>query len=154
MIQFSSVQSLSCVQLFAAPWTTVRQASLSITNSWSSPKPMSIELVMPSNHLILCRPFFLLPSILPSIRVFSNPGISLYDMCFFPTPQMFLQFSVKTDQALHILTHFCCYLPGDVSDTTGYKAAPLPFRHQSQVQVVLLNNWLQMGGSPQVQFIF
>ena len=71
-ILFSSVQSLSHVRLFGTPWTTARQASLSITNSWSSPKPMSIELVMPSNHLILCRPFLLLPSIFPSIRVFSN----------------------------------------------------------------------------------
>ena len=69
---FSSVQSLSCVQLFATPQTTARQASLSITNSQSPPKPSSIELVMPSNHLILCRPLFLLPSIFPSIRVFSN----------------------------------------------------------------------------------
>ena len=68
----SSVQSLSHVRLFATPWTTARQASLSITNSWSSPKPMSIELVMPSNHLILCHPLLLLLSIFPSIRVFSN----------------------------------------------------------------------------------
>ena len=70
--QFSSVQSLSCVQLFANPWTVAHQASLSITNSWSLPKLMSIESVMPSNHLILCRPLLLLPSILPSIRVFFN----------------------------------------------------------------------------------
>ena len=70
--QFSSVQSLSCVRLFATPWTSARQASLSITNSWSLPKLMSTESVMPSNHLILCRPLLLLPSILPSIRVFSN----------------------------------------------------------------------------------
>ena len=69
---FSSIQSLSCLQLFATPWTAACQASLSITNSWSPPKPMSIELVMPSNHLILCRPLLLLPSIFPSIRVFSN----------------------------------------------------------------------------------
>ena len=69
---FSSVQSLSHVRLFATPWTTARQASLSITNSWSSPKPMSIESVMPSNHLILCHPLLLLPSIFLSIRVFSN----------------------------------------------------------------------------------
>ena len=68
----SSVQSLSRVQLFETPWTTECQASLSITNSRSLPKPMSIESVMPSNHLILCRPLLLLPSILPSIRVFSN----------------------------------------------------------------------------------
>ena len=67
---FSSVQSLSRVRLFATPWTTARQASLSIINSWSSPKPMSIESVMPSNHLILCCPLLLLPSTFPSIRVF------------------------------------------------------------------------------------
>ena len=70
--QFSSVQSLSRVWLFATPWTAVHQASLSITNSQSPPKPMSIELVMPSNHLILCHPLLLLPSTFPSIRVFSN----------------------------------------------------------------------------------
>ena len=68
----SSVQSLSRVWLFATLWTTACQASLSITNSWSPPKPMSIESVMPSNHLVLCRPLLLLPSIFPSIRVFSN----------------------------------------------------------------------------------
>ena len=72
LIQFSSVQSLSRVQLFATPWTTAHQASLSITNSQSPPKPMSIELVMPSSHLILCHPLLLRPSIFPSIRVFSN----------------------------------------------------------------------------------
>ena len=68
----SSVQSLSRVRLFATLWTSARQASLSITNSWSPTKPMSIESVMPPNHLILCRPLLLLPSIFPSIRVFSN----------------------------------------------------------------------------------
>ena len=71
----SSVQLLSCVQLFATPWIAARQASLSITNSQGLPKLMSIELVMPSNHLILCRPLLLLPSILPSIRVFSNESV-------------------------------------------------------------------------------
>ena len=69
---FSSVQSLSRVQLFATSWTAAHQASLSITNSRIPPTPMSIESVMPSNHLILCRPFLLLPSIFPSIGVFSN----------------------------------------------------------------------------------
>ena len=69
---FSSVQSLSRVQLFATPWTAARQASLSITNSWSLLKLMSIESVMPSNHLILSHPLLLLPSIFSSIRVFSN----------------------------------------------------------------------------------
>ena len=72
LVQFSSVQSLSCVQLFATPWTAAHQASLSITNSWSLLKLMSIESVMPSNHLILCHPLLLLPSIFPSIWVFSN----------------------------------------------------------------------------------
>ena len=71
-IQFSSVQSLSRVWLFVTPWTAACQASLSITNSQSLPKLMSIESVMPSDHLILCRPLLLLPSIFPSIRVFSN----------------------------------------------------------------------------------
>ena len=71
-IQFSSVQSLSRVRLPAIPWIAARQASLSITNSQSSPKFMSIESVMPSSHLILCRPLLLLPPIPPSIRVFSN----------------------------------------------------------------------------------
>ena len=69
---FSSVQSLSNIQHFVTPWTTACQASLSINNSRSPHKPMSTESVMPSNHLILCRPFLLLPSIFPSIRVFSN----------------------------------------------------------------------------------
>ena len=72
MTEQGSVQSLSCVRLFVTPRTTACQASLSITNSWSLPKPMSIESVMPSNHLILCLPLLLLPSIFPRIRVFSN----------------------------------------------------------------------------------
>ena len=71
-IQFSSVQSLSCVQLFATPWIAAHRASLSITNSRNSLKLTSIESVMPSSHLILCCPVFLLPPIPPSIRVFSN----------------------------------------------------------------------------------
>ena len=73
----SSVQLLSHVWLFATLWTATRQASLSITNSWSLLRFMSIELVMPSNHLILCRSLLLLPSIFPSIRVFSNGGQSI-----------------------------------------------------------------------------
>ena len=68
----SSVQSLSCVWLFVTPWTAVHQTSLSITNSQSLLKLMSTELVMPSNHLVLCRPILFLPLIFPSIRVFSN----------------------------------------------------------------------------------
>ena len=84
---YSSVQSLSCVRLFATPWTAAHQASLSITNSWSLLRLMAIESVMPtdhpshgwmrSNHLILCRPLLLPPSIFPSIRVFSNESVLL-----------------------------------------------------------------------------
>ena len=75
MVQFSSVQSLSRVRLFVIPWTTARQASLSITNSRSSPKLMSIELAMPSNHLILCHPLLFLSSIFPIIKVFSSESV-------------------------------------------------------------------------------
>ena len=71
----SSVQSLSHVRLSATPWTAACQASLSITNSRSLPKPMSTESVMPSNHLILCHPLLLLPSVFPNIRVFSNESV-------------------------------------------------------------------------------
>ena len=70
-----SVQSLSCVWLFATPWTAAGQSSLSITNSWSLLRLMSIELVMPSNHLIFCHPLFLLSSVFPSIRVFSVESV-------------------------------------------------------------------------------
>ena len=71
----SSIQSLSCVRLFATPWTVVCQASLSTTNSWSLLKLISIESVMPTNHLILCCPLLLLPSIFPSIRLFSKESV-------------------------------------------------------------------------------
>ena len=74
-VMCQSVQSLSHVQLFATPWTATLQAPLSITNSWSLLKLLSIESVMPSNHLILCCPLVLLPSIFPSIRVFSNESV-------------------------------------------------------------------------------
>ena len=73
--QFSSVQSLSRAQLFATPWTAARQASLFIINSQSPPKPMSIESMMPSNHLIFCRPLLPQPSIFTSIKVFSNESV-------------------------------------------------------------------------------
>ena len=77
IVQFISVQSLRCVRLFATPWITAHQASLFITISWSSLKLISIESVMPSSHLILCRPLYLLPPIPPSIRVFSNESTLL-----------------------------------------------------------------------------
>ena len=72
MSQLLLGQSISLIQLFASPWTAARQASLSITNSWGLLKLMSIESMMPSNHLIVCRPLLLLPSIFPSTQVFSN----------------------------------------------------------------------------------
>ena len=75
MMIIRSLQSLSRVRLFATPWTAAPQASLSITNSWSLLKPMSIESVMPSNHLILCCPLLLPSSIFPSIRVFSSESV-------------------------------------------------------------------------------
>ena len=78
---FSSVQLLSRAWLFVTPWTAACQASLSITNSRSPPKPMSIESVMPSNHLILCRPLLLVPSIFPSIRVFSMSQLFASGSC-------------------------------------------------------------------------
>ena len=74
-VHFSSVQLLGRVWLFATPWTAAHQASLSITNSRSPPKPMSIESVMPSNHLFLCGPLLLPPSVFPSIRVFSDESV-------------------------------------------------------------------------------
>ena len=84
----SSVQSLSCVQLFLNPWITAYQASVSITNSRSLPKPMFIESVIPSNCLIVCRPLLRLPSIFPSIRVFPN--------CTLISPQSLLHSSKHT----------------------------------------------------------
>ena len=74
-VKSSSVQSLSCVRLLVTRWTAACQASLSITNSWSLPKLKSIELVIPSNHLILCHPLLLLSSIFPSIKVFANESV-------------------------------------------------------------------------------
>ena len=74
-VEFSSVQWLSCVWLFVTPWTAAHQASLSITNTWSLLKLTSIKSVLPFNHLILCHPLLLLPSIFPSIRVFSHKSV-------------------------------------------------------------------------------
>ena len=79
-LPFSSVQSLSQVWFFTTPWITARQASLSITNSWSSLRLTSIESVMPSSHFILCRPLLVLPTVSPSIRVFSNESTTSHQM--------------------------------------------------------------------------
>ena len=102
-VQFSSVHSFSRVWLFATPWTAARQASLSITNSWSLLKLMSIELVMPSKHLILCCPLFLLPSILPSIGVFLSESVlcimwpKYWSFSFSPTHEYSGLISVRMD---------------------------------------------------------
>ena len=101
-VQFSSIQSLSCVRLFATPWTAALQASLSITHSRSLLKLMSIESVMPSNHLILCCPLLLPPSIFPSIRVFSNESF-LHIRC----PQYWsFSFSISTSKEIPGLISF------------------------------------------------
>ena len=100
-VQLSSVQSLSCVRLFATPWMAAHQASLSITNSRSLLKLMSIESVMPTNHLILCRPLLLPPSIFPSIRFFSSesvlhirwPKYWSFSFSISPSPQVVAPFS-------------------------------------------------------------
>ena len=100
--QFSSVQLLSCVRLFATPGTAVCQASLSITNSWSLLKFMSIELVMPSNHLILCHPLLLPFSVFPSIRVFSNESA----LCFRRPKYWSFSFSISPSNAYSGLISF------------------------------------------------
>ena len=95
--KFSSVQSLSHAQLFAAPWTAARKASLFINNSWSLLRLMSIESVMPSNHLILCCPLLFLPSIFPSIRVFSNESVLLMGWPKFQLQHQSFQWICGTD---------------------------------------------------------
>ena len=123
MVQFSSVQSLSRVRLFVTPWTTVRQASLSITNSQSPPKPMSIESVMSSNHLILCRPLLLLPSIFPSIRVFSNESA----LCIRWPKYWSFSFSISTSNEYSGLISFRMDLVGSpCSPRDSQKSSPTP----------------------------
>ena len=109
---FSSVQSFSRVRLFATPWIAARQASMSITNSRSLPKFMSIELVMPSSHLILCRPLLLLPRIPPSIRVFSNESTlcKRWPKCwsFFQLQHQSFQWTPRTNLLQDELVGFPC----------------------------------------------
>ena len=101
-VQFSSVQSLSRVRTFATPWIAACQASRSITNSWSSLKFTSIESVMPSSLLILCRPLLLLSPIPPSIRVFSNEWRRI-DFCLFDDPRILCQWC-RSHQGLEYLS--------------------------------------------------
>ena len=100
--QFSPVQLLSCVRLFATPWTAARQASLFITSSQILLKLMPIELVMPSNHLILCRPLLLLPSVFPSIRGFSNESV----LCIRWPKYWSISFSISPSNEYSGLTSF------------------------------------------------
>ena len=102
MVFFSSVQSLSCVRFSASPWTAVHQASLSITNSRNFHKLMSIESVMPSNHLILCHSLPLLPSTFPIIRVFSNESV----LCIRWPKYWSFSFSVRPSNAYSGLISF------------------------------------------------
>ena len=99
---FNPVQSSSCVLLFANPWTAARQASLCITNSWSLLKLMSIKSVMPSNHLILCHPLLLLPSIFPSIRVFSSESV----LCIWWPKYCSFSFSISPSNEYSALISF------------------------------------------------
>ena len=101
-VQFSSVQSLSLFWQFATPWTAACQASLSITNSWSLFRLMSIESVIPSNHLILCCPLLLLPSIFPSIRVFSNESV----LCIRSPRHWSFSFSISPSSEYSVLISF------------------------------------------------
>ena len=101
-VQFSPVQLLSRARLFATPWITAHQASLSITNSWSSLKLTSIESVMPSSHLILCRPLLLLPPIPPSITVFSNESV----LCIRSPKYWSLSFSISPSNVYSGLISF------------------------------------------------
>ena len=118
----SSVQSLSCIWVFATPWTAACQASLSITSSWSLPKLMSIESVMPSNHLVLCHPLLLLSSIFPSVRVFSNK-LTLWmvaKVLGFQLQHQSLQWIFRTDFLQDWLVWSPCS-PRDFSNTTVQK---------------------------------
>ena len=115
-LQSSSVELLSCVQLLARPWTAAHQASLSITNSQSLLKLMSIGLVMPSNHLILCHPFLLLPSIFPSIRViFSDsvlhirwPKYCIFSFSISPSNEYSRLISFRIDSFDFVAVHETC----------------------------------------------
>ena len=112
MYQFSSVQSLSCVQLFVTPWIAALQAGLSITNPRSSLKLTSIESVMPSSHLILCRPLLFLPPIPPSIKVFPNESTLCMHRDIIQIASSGTQFkSISVEEALSsVQQNFCSSL--------------------------------------------
>ena len=130
-ISVQSIQSLSHVQLFATPWIAACQASLSITNSRSSPKLMSIKLVMTSSHLILCRPLLLLPPIPPSIRVFSNESALRMR---WPKYWSF-SFSIIPSEEIPGLTSFrkeTLFSVKNIRDSDTYCSVDWPWRHYSE----------------------
>ena len=120
VFQFSSVRSLSHVRLFATPWTSACQASLSITNSWNLLKFMSVASVMPSNHLTLCRPLLLLPLIFPSIRVFPTESVLRISWpkekkkmeTPFQTPTVPIKTGLSCSLEESACKHSCLWLPG------------------------------------------
>ena len=118
LLDSQSVQSLSHIRLFATPWTAARQASLSIINSRSSPKLMSIESLMPSYHLILCRSFLLLPSIFPNIRIFSNELASVLSFSISPSNE----YSGLTDIFQDGLVGSCCS-PRDSQESSQHQSS-------------------------------
>ena len=156
-IQFSSVQSLSCVQLFATPWTAVWQASLSITNSRSLPKLMSIELVMPSNHLILYHPLLFPPSIFPSIRVFSNESIlhirwsKYWSFSFSISPSneysgkisfriYWLDLLVVQGTLKTFLKHYC-FLKASILRRSAFFIVQISYPHMTTGKTIALTRW-------------
>ena len=156
-VQFSSVPSLSHVQLFATPWTAARQPSPSITNSRGLLKLMSIESVMPSNHLILCRPLLFLPSIFPSIRVFSNksalyirwPKYWSFSFNISPSSEYSGLISFRMDPFIHLLTNpsyapkpaLCRTVLMVETQLMGKEIRPISQKNETEVQRELVTCW-------------
>ena len=128
-VLFSSVQSLGHVQLFATPWSAARQASLFITSSWSLLKLMSIELVMPSNHLILCHFLLLPPSVFPNIRVFSNESV----LCIRWTKHQSFSFSISPSNEYSGLISFSM----DLLDLLAVQGTLESLQHHSSKASIL-----------------
>ena len=154
-IPFSSVQLLSCVQLFAIPWTAARQASLSITNSWSVLKLMSIESVMPSNHLILCCPLLLLPSIFPSITVFSSESVLLirwpkhwsFGFCISPSNEYLISLRIDLFDLLSVHGTLKSLLQHHSSKTSivlhsAFITVQLSYPYMTTGKTIALTRWI------------
>ena len=150
-IQFSSVQSLSRVRLFATPWIAARQASLSITNTRSSLRLTSIESVMPSSHLILCRPLLLLPPIPPSIRVFSNestlpmrwPKYRSFSFSIIPSKEN--PGLISFWDVLMVVNNICTSLSFTYPVASPCQFLAFPVQHEFHTDTLLHNNndWLR-----------